>query len=186
VGIVELPADGQAFVILPLQKSDYVAVAPGGTHTIIARGGVGEAGTRLLTVTSVLAGGDTLFSKRLTLPAAAAPSSYIDAEFEKLLGLYRQRFPSLSAARQAVQRAWNVESELWSVHGLVVGADGRIWLRTNPITEEWLILDAKGDSVGCVDAPDGPRILAATSDEAWGTEFDEFGVPNIVRLRINR
>jgi len=186
MGVVRTPSGGQIFFQLPLPRADYAVVSPGGTHLVTARGSVSRNGARSLLVTRIAPDGDTVFNVTVPLESAKASREYIDEQFDEMLGRYRSRFPTAGAAREAVQQAWRVNPELWPVHGLVAGVDGRVWIRTDPLTNRWLVLDSRGSVQGCADLADNLQLHAAARDHIWGVRLDELGVPSIVRLRIQR
>ena len=73
--------------------------------------------------------------------------------------------------------------------GLVVAADGSVWLRRSRVTPdgaEWWVLDPRGQPTGRVHAPAGLRVVLVRGSHLWGVETDDMGVDYIVRYRIDR
>lgn len=75
------------------------------------------------------------------------------------------------------------------LNGLVVAADGSVWLRRSEVAPngvEWWVLDPQGQPKGRVEAPAGLRVELVHGDHLWGVETDDMGVDYIVRYRIVR
>lgn len=73
--------------------------------------------------------------------------------------------------------------------GMVVAADGSVWLRRSEVTRngaEWWVLDPQGQPTGRVEAPAGLRVMLVRGNHLWGVEADDMGVDYIVRYRIDR
>lgn len=75
------------------------------------------------------------------------------------------------------------------VSAAVVGRDGSVWLRREPIhgqPVQWTVLNANGRAIANVQAPAGLRIFEADADRVWGIARDELEVPYVMVYRIAR
>lgn len=112
--------------------------------------------------------------------------------------LPRARFDSVDAAwKQKLKRfpgvaeAWpKVTAPKWypAVRGLMVGRDSTLWIEVQRAVpgHAWLVLDAKGRSVGQVKVSENVDLKVADLHNIWGLETDADGLQGIVRYRITR
>ena len=106
---------------------------------------------------------------------------------------------TLERRRRAARGVFRVPEHHPPVRQVVAGTDGTIWLlreMREDRVDVWEIYDSDGTLDGTVEIghgrgsfkPWGPRlaIALASSDEVWGTTFDEYEVPYIHRYRVDR
>jgi hypothetical protein len=97
-----------------------------------------------------------------------------------------QGLPVPADLRKAVREGLEVPSWTSPLHDFFVALDGKVWLRTT--FEErggaWLVLDANGEPLWEVAAPDGVRFRAADGKTVWGTWLDDLDVPFVGRFDL--
>lgn len=121
-------------------------------------------------LTRVSVTGDTLFSRQISYDPVPVPGAVLDSLPEGTPEEYRpQYFPPVS--------------------GVVAGRDGTTWVAreaTTSDTRRWDVFDASGAHIGVLDAPAALEIHDATADRVWAVAFDEFDVPYVVRMPVER
>ncbi len=114
--------------------------------------------------------GDTLFARQVPYDPVPIPQAVLDSLPESTPEEYRPRYyPPVSA--------------------VVAGRDGTTWVArevTSSDTRRWDVFDASGEQIGVLDAPADLEIHDATTDRVWAVVFDEFDVPYVVRLPVQR
>jgi hypothetical protein len=183
---LELPGEASVFILLPVPTVDRALVAERGLFAVIARGVVDtRTGARSIRVTRIRPGGDTVFSKALRVERAPVERSFVEQHQERLAKALRNRFPSELAARRAVKQVTNSGPAHFSpVNGLLLDAESRIWIRTTLARNHWIILNASGMAVTCLDAPLDVRIVAAAGGKVWAIKTDSDDVPSLERFAV--
>lgn len=73
------------------------------------------------------------------------------------------------------------------VSRMIVGVDGTIWLRREPVSEEvhlWEVFDEDLDLVGRLQLPSSMSLHQVSRTKVWATAHDEFDVPSLVRMDV--
>lgn len=102
------------------------------------------------------------------------------------------RFPSGPAegkAREIAERALFLPDFHPPVSELVVGRDGRLWLRrerTAGHRDRWEAYTRAGRRLGAVTVQRDLRVLAANRDTLWAARTTEAGVPRVLKLSVVR
>lgn len=68
----------------------------------------------------------------------------------------------------------------------LLGEDGTLWLErfNGTATHEWLVIDAKGVTIGELSLPSAARVRWVSRSVFWATENDSDDVESLVRYRI--
>jgi hypothetical protein len=74
------------------------------------------------------------------------------------------------------------------IRRVLLGRDYSVWLEEHSNTpgHRWLVLDAKGSTVGSVTLPPEVTLKVVELGRAWGTTTDADGLQGIVRYRVGR
>lgn len=131
--------------------------------------------------------GDTLVSRELSFDPVPITDGMVDSVLrvqipdEGLFGV------PASAARETARESLYRPAHLPGVADMILGDDGRIWLRSNDVDDRgvaWWILSSDGVPQATVRLPTRLRAMAARGDRLWGTVVADFGVPYVVRYRM--
>lgn len=178
----------------PFSVNPLFAYSPGVSSIVVARR-ADEAGTPIpaALVTRIGPDGDTIFHVELP-PALAAhrgpiARETVDAIVESWATMPQllERFPSAAVIRSGVEEGLDPPDRHPPVTQLVLGIDGRTWVRgPDPWTGSvvWQVLDDRGTVVARARAGREIEGLAADDEGLWGVVLDEFDVPTIVRYAL--
>lgn len=205
MGLAVLPADGEK-----KQELDViaVAVAPGGSRTILARVPYGNPqwevafgppifwafsgdGTSVthVRINELLRSGGTFTITRTdvrgnvtfnrSLPYHGIPLSRSTIDSVLARGVGPDRVKHLPADR--------IPPVMSPVAGVVAATDGKTWLtiRHSPDRPGILVLDEKGNIVHTGMLPSRSNIVAATRTHVWLRELNEDDLPSVVRYRVH-
>ncbi len=174
---------GRAVTSSPYPNEPRFALADDGSRAVVAQAALDgdHAGTFLLT--SVAAGGDTLFTRRYAFDPVEITPAFADSVIDRRAESIEPSSPTLAAA---FRREARLPPMLPPVLTLRYGVDGTLWLRLRTPSDERLytVLDDEGLPVGQVRPPPrgGPRLMSRT--HVWAVEHDDVGMPSIVRYRV--
>jgi len=177
----------EASVLVPQPLSDDPVIAArdldGDVLVIDRRVADRDAPVDSITIRRVSEGGIVRWSRRVAyapIPVAKGDRAALVEDVSRVLRMYKIK--TLAAAVTFTPQMYP------AVGGLIIGADGRLWIRwTQPGTDHqsWTILDGSGRFVGRVDAP-APhprlRLLGANETHVWGLSVTGAGEPLVVRL----
>jgi hypothetical protein len=197
---------GGMFTQQPFGDAPQWQVLDDGSMVVMSDRVPGKAEGAFFTVMRLNASGDTTWRVAIPYTPTPMPSSRIDSaaaaianriapymkqegmgtegSLEKRLrgALYAPPFVPFLQGRV-------VSSNGALLNGMVVAADGSVWLRRSEVTRkgaEWWVLDPRGQPTGRVEAPAGLRVVLVRGNHLWGVETDDMGVNYIVRYRIDR
>ena len=182
--MINLEGRGRVSLPLPTPTIDRLGVSRRDATVTIARGEVTSSGARSVRIARIGSNGDTLFARRVSVPPAPVEPAFIEAELAKTVPIYRPFFPSEEAARRAILDLWVVEKHHPPVSGFMVDGGQRMWLRTSPATNDWLVLDENAAPFACVPAPAELRIVGVTSEHLWGVQSNADGTQALLRYRL--
>jgi hypothetical protein len=139
-------------------------------------------------VTVVRATGDTAFSRSYSytpvrIPAAAKDSVLAAMVARGRVATSEGRYPGQELANKARPLIPNTYSP---VLDLILGDDETAWLLMRDLTAKvrYRALDARGSIIGEVVLPARSMLARATRSTVWVIEYDEDGVPSVVRYRV--
>jgi len=131
--------------------------------------------------------GDTLALGELSLSRARIPPTVADSALDSQVTRLAGSLGSEHRARQELTSRVSVPRYYPPLRSLVVTREGGTWLALEGAGEtRWLILDPFFNALATVELP--PRFQPAIieGDVTWGTELNEFDVPQVVRYRLVR
>lgn len=179
---VPLPKGG---IVLsdPYPQEPVVEVSPRGDLVVIVdrKAAAHAIDTATFGIEVMAADGKSIASRRIRYaPRAVGPAerdSVHDAIARRFVpGL----FPSLDAARRAVEEGVPTPAFWPPIKAVVVGADTTIWLQRSEL--EWLVLDGSANPVATVRAPTGTRLVAGARERAWGVTLSDDDLPTLHRF----
>ena len=141
-----------------------------------------------ITVTSWHIGGDTVFDRAYAYEPVPLRTEMVDSIVDSFAqsDFLRGRITPANAERWAREGLYLPEYHP-PVSALVIGQDGRLWLRAEELGEPvvtWRIISDEGSPIGTVDLPTGFTMMFARGLQVWGMELGEFDVPQIVRYGV--
>jgi len=153
-----------------------------GSRVVIVSTALTGADSAAYRVTAIGARGDTVFST--LFPFVPMPMS------KQSIDSVRMRYNrSIGDRSSDVVREEAVKRLPWAyppVEGLVVGRDQTVWIELRSTAPEhvWLVLDAKGETIGTVRLPKEFVARVAERGRVWGFDRDADRVTALVRYRI--
>jgi hypothetical protein len=136
--------------------------------------------------------GDTSFTIEQKADPVRIDNRVVDAKLDELTGLGRKtmgdRAPGLNTMKEWVRKAMYTPVHAPVATGLVVGSDGRIFVRNAEVGDsaQWTIFSARGEPLGRFAVTRHIHILTADAAHLYGTGTDDLDVPVIVRYRLRR
>ena len=94
---------------------------------------------------------------------------------------------SIARIEAALRDHVNLPDYFPPVSRMIVGVDGTIWLRREPVSEEvhlWEVFDEDLDLVGRLEIPSSISLHQVSRTKVWATVHDEFDVPSLVRMHV--
>lgn len=175
----------------PFSDVPLWSARPDGKSLVLVKRDVSERnGEAQFSVVQINAGGDTSFVVRYGYNPVPVEKQLVD----RLLGEQSERlggpdgmFPSPQAADRALREAVYLPRYHPPVTELVVGGDGSVWIRREDrggAEVLWNVLDTTGRIVAAVHAPAGVQLKHVDRNRAWGIEYDELGVPYVLRFQV--
>jgi hypothetical protein len=186
-GVVRFPDGRQTRKSpLPLYEASF-AIGPAGDRLAFVLQTIPESRSPSQFRIAVLdPNGDTLAQSAIAYTPTPIPEDERDSIAAALIRPPQPNRPLPAEDRRAIQQQVRIPEYYPAVAGIVIGSDGRIWLRRFSATgSEWLVLDDQCRPIGVVRGGRTLRIHAATSTHVWASELDEFDVPRLLRLRIS-
>jgi hypothetical protein len=166
---------------LPSANLPAVRLAEDGSRVLIALADLEGDRAGTFSLIALGADGDTLLDRRYAFEPIEVTPAYADSAIEAyaariappLARLYREQaqYPPL----------------MKPILGVLDGADGTIWLSLRRSSGEriYTVLDEAGGVVGQVPMPRGVFVAIAARSHLWTVEIDEWGVPSLVRYRLD-
>jgi hypothetical protein len=156
------------------------------------------------TVSVVTVDGDTLFQRELEYVPVPWASAYVDSVIADATKTVEQRLGvSRSSAEAMVLEQTHPRDYMPAIGYAVFSEEGDLWIwrrlsarpplgtGTGPLGR-WKVLDTRGNPIALVQAagPDSAELTVAPyvirGSHFWGMAHDEFGVPYVVRYRLDR
>lgn len=144
-------------------------------------------------IVEISAAGDTLWRRRLSLPAVPLTRERAERAIEEVVATVRpageRRGLTTDEVRDIVVDALHVPSHLPPVRGTVATASGEIWLATPQVVDGsavWYSLRRGGDDSPPrrVLLPSTFRLQDAFGDHVWGFSEEPSGTRSVVGLRL--
>lgn len=136
-------------------------------------------------VTQTRTNGDTVFSRRFTVPPVAISR---DLAEERLDRVARQPnpFPGANEAMAKALEGVRVPPVFQPYSRVLIGRDETVWIELYRRDEPriWQVLDGSGNDIGRVHVTWNVEIQVASRTAIWGVETDDDGIEHIVRYRI--
>lgn len=156
------------------------AFSPTADRYVVARPGrvTAKEGSYWLTVVS--ARGDSLLHRQFRYSGTPTTVAFIDSS--RAACKARESAPARKSACDDVSHS----PQFRYLHRVFLGLDQTIWLELRPDSSgrHWLILNARGETIGQVTLPPTFFLWSASRSSVWGTESDSDDVESVVRYRI--
>ncbi len=165
----------QAEAILPLCSKPIATAAADGSRRVFVTTTIAGPSTSSYLLTSIGPKGDTVFSRRYSVPVVSIPASTRDS--------VNRRIDSMPPVVRAIVKPVALPQYFPPVGGVRVSTTGAIWvfLRGNDTqSREIRIVDSLGRPRPSVWMPRGIPLLAFEARGAWGIQTNADGVENIV------
>lgn len=181
-----------SFAVRPFSRPPLHRAVPDGSGVVVvdwdeARLGAGAVELRVFDVDGGLRHADTLRLPPSPLTAVVR-DSVIGATADSVRAVI-SRIPAIADVEEPADLEGLVRSDLAlgatypAIDGMLVGADGAIWLErvldTN--TREWVVAGTDGALCFRVNVPDGERPVAADGAVLWTVSVDGLDVPYLTR-----
>ena len=147
------------------------------------------AGTASFGVVVADEAGATIYSRRYEYTPVQIANAVIDSTVASRANQLSGAFEEPSEARAFVRGTMFLPVYYTPVSTAAFSADGTLWVRREELPgrdQTWMILDETGEPVATATLPDGLEVMVISSDTVWGVELDQYGVPYVVRYRIDR
>ncbi|MBW3551994.1 MAG: hypothetical protein KY466_00715 [Gemmatimonadetes bacterium] len=188
-GTAQASGGGRVFAFMqPFAGLDHQsAFAPDGSAVALVEVFPGDEDRGAFVVMKVDAAGDTVYARRFRydrIPVTTAQRDSIHYLWATRFAGADEPRSDLGTAREHVR----VPEYLPPISEVLLGADGRVWLRRESLsapTATWLILDPSGHPTAAATLPRKARLLLAERDHAWAMVTDDLDVPYLVRYRIH-
>jgi hypothetical protein len=184
--IVAVRTPSRTFGVARPFGAELIQVGPNGDRIVRIDQHVSEAGKPdAFTVIVLGPEGDTMTVGAVRYQPLRIAKAVRDSIAEALLRDPQPGRPMPAEERRAIREQVSVPEYYPPVSDLLIGYDGRIWLRRY-VAEgtEWLILDPECRPLGVVQGGPTLRIHAATATEVWASELNSLDVPTLLRMRI--
>ena len=165
---------------LPWVSQPLTAMSGDGARLAIAKASLEGPDAGSFHVVMIGGEGDTLYSRHYAFEGVPIPPAVADSVVEERLALVRGRSADLA---RAYRRAVKVPPVFPPLQSLVMGLDGKLWVRI--LGEGWIVLDEAGAPEARVSLPGG-SVIAADGDIVWAVEHDEYDVPSLIRYELQR
>ena len=190
------PSTGRSMVwSAPMAARPLRAVAQDGNRVLLVTQQM-SGPKPTLTVVVVSRTGDTLVNRRFAVSGRPIARNEID---RNMTTFTRELAGANSDAKVIYSKAFidEIERKMRAVFPrfappvsyAVIGLDHTIWLRWNDQQATkwyWVVLDPQGTPIGRLETPAQLNISHVTSTHLWSIQFDDDGVPSLVRYRIHR
>jgi len=125
--------------------------------------------------------GDTVVARRYSLTGETIPARVADS----LVAVHVRRRPAMTG--RAPAEKIDIPPVYPPLLGLLIGDDGSFWVRArlSDGSVAYLVLAADGEPLGRVALPTQSVVGAATRNRIWVITKDRWGVPSIVRYRVD-
>ncbi len=173
----------------PFSDSEHLSISRyDATATRIRFDSAPEGAAPTFTVTSWRIRGDTVFDRAYAYEPVPLRTEMVDSIVDEFANsdFLRGRVTPANAERWAREGLYLPEYHP-PVSALLVGHDGRLWLRAEELGEPavtWRIIANDGSPLGTVELPKGFTMMFARGFQVWGMELGEFDVPQIVRYGV--
>lgn len=187
-----VPIEGQrvhtTFLQQPLSTRNYLAIHPDGRSVVVVDQPAGRDTPGTYTVTRIDAGGKRMYSRRIRYRPVPVTRAYADSLYAAQ-ALILAHWMGEGRAVEMARRHLIVPQAFPPVGKVVHARDDAVWLRR--VVEaggaaRWLVFDDDGRMKASAVAPAGLQIMFADASQVWGVLHDEFEVPYVVKLRIER
>ena len=174
--VVRNPYGSGVQLEVPFQDHPLIAVTPDGAQVIfVERYRPPRVGpTHYSVVRYNVATGERSVRRHSYVPRSITRATVdslltliLDAPGAWVTDRFRYGFPSLPAAKAAIEAALEIPAHHPPVIDLVAGADHGVWIREHGASP-WTVLDRDGAVAGTVTLPPGVRLLYADAETAWG------------------
>jgi hypothetical protein len=171
----------------PLARWSLREIAQDGSALVVVRASPSgrDGQERSFTVTRLRSTADTVYHREFRYTGIQLSQ----AQRDSILRAYAVNFRRGTTAEQALRVAREfvaIPETQPPVSAIVVGNDGRVWLRREEISAPhlWLVLAPDGTIEGTCRIDRDMRILAATRDQLWAVRTGPLGVPSVVGFRL--
>lgn len=179
----------------PMPDAPIVAYSPDGRFVAIVDRSTDRRGAGPEVRIAVLeADGDTAWAKPIAYVPEPIPAAEADSIWGERIASF-QRFAQVEGrltaddARQAYRASLPVPSHRPPVESVAMSSDGRlllVWSAAPGRPRQAWVIAPGGELVALVEVPAGQQVLAFEGHHVWAVEYDEMGVPVVVRYGVGR
>lgn len=177
----------------PMPDAPIVAYSPDGRFVAIVDRSTDrrDAGPEVRT-TVLEADGDTAWTRSIADVPDPIPAAEVDSIWGERIASF-QRFAQLERrlsaddAREAYRASVPVPSHRPPVESAAMSSDGRlllVWSAAPGRPRQAWVIAPGGELLASVKMPAGQEVLAFEGDRVWAVEYDELGVPVVVRYGV--
>jgi hypothetical protein len=184
---------GQQSIVVgsPLSDDSFVIFSPDGARLVsVDRRLPSGSGPSTFGLTVSDGWGDTIYSRRYEYEPVEIEQDVIDQMVAGGAQRVSGAFQSADEAQDFVRGAMFLpEHYPPATTALFAERGGALWLQREAIVgqpQRWMVLDQEGEPIAETAVPESVRVLTIRDDTFWALEFDESGVPSVVRYRIER
>lgn len=174
--------------IQPLSEVAFRAFAPNGESLVLVHTPRPTASLGQFSITRFRHDGDTIYSRSYNYQPTPLSAAIVDSIHNAYATVTFARFGEAARARALAEQFVRLPRYDPPVSEALHMSDGSVWLRRtqrNAGAVEWLTLDANGDMRAKFIAPTSLRILDANNAGIWTVQYDELGVPYLVKYLLS-
>lgn len=181
-----LTMEAPGIAMRPFAARSWMGIAP--DHSSLVRAQVvpaGDDGSAAILLVRFTPDGDTVAMGEVSIPLRPIPPAVADSALDVQVARLAGPLGGEERARRELTSRVSVPDYYPPLRSLVVTKEGGSWLALEGLGEtRWLILDPFLNALAVVELP--PRFEPAVIEGhvLWGTELNEFDVPQVVRYRV--
>jgi len=174
----------------PLSDDAFALFSPDGSQiATVDRTVAAGSGTASFGITMANGSGDTIYARRYEYTPIPIDGAVIDSTVAERARILVGAFDEPRAAAGFVRGTMFLPVYYPPVSTISFSASGNLWVRREGIpgrSQSWTVLDQTGEPIAEARLPENLDAPVIRGDAIWGVQPDEFGVPYVVRYRIDR
>lgn len=179
---------GVAYFSQPMSRGKFLVVDPWGESIVVVTQPRGEEESGVFRVERMHPNGSVIYRRAYRYRPVPVPRQFSDSLYAAKAETYSRLVPP-GQAEAAARKFLVVPDVSPPVSGVVMAADGSVWLRREDLgtrSVRWLVLDPEGEVQGSVAIPHDQWILQVHGNAVWALATDSFDVPYLVRFQLSR